>query len=403
MRTPVVGVTCMCAAALLTGCGTAASPPSPRPHSPGPMPPSPSAKPQPQGPFAVVVTNANRQGTGYQVLLIDSTGAIVARQDALLPMVKPNQTVDLPLVSASSTKVYYLDGDTDIHSLTPSGATALVKTITAGASAAVTFAVSPDDARVAVAALTEQKDPSKDAGHGYIEDLLGTTNHLDVFNNVSAFSFRWPIGWHGNAVIDALGASGCGPGGYGAPSCAPQLSSYHVVDAGTGNRTATLCETAQNPSQPNGSSDYYTPQGMASAAGTACFENGYNEATASPTQTQTMELIDWAGKEHIFLRKVAPEYSGPFAVNNCSVAPDGSRMACTSTTNSVLTLLDSHGALTSLGRRYSILGWMDSAHLLVGVDSGTLGVLSPDTGTLMAVALANADKVSMVTALPGAL
>jgi hypothetical protein len=116
-----------------------------------------------------------------------------------------------------------------------------------------------------------------------------------------------------------------------------------------------------------------------------------------------MELVDWTGKEHSFLRKAGPEYEGDLGVNNCSASPDGARMACSSSTNNVLTLLDAHGVTTDEGRRYGILGWIDAAHLLVDVDAANLGVLSLDGGKLTAVALANADKVIMVTALPGGL
>ena len=86
----------------------------------------------PPGPYAVVVTNAPRQGSTYDILLVDLQGQVVTRVTAKLPLLKPNQTVSLPLVSASNDLVYYLDGDTDIRSLSASGATALVKTIAAG-------------------------------------------------------------------------------------------------------------------------------------------------------------------------------------------------------------------------------------------------------------------------------
>src|ERR1700676_2772309 len=79
----------------------------------------------PPGPYGVIVTNTMRVGSTYDVLLIDVLGHVISRVTAKLPLLKPNQTVQLPLASASADLAYYLDGDTTIRSLSPSGATAL--------------------------------------------------------------------------------------------------------------------------------------------------------------------------------------------------------------------------------------------------------------------------------------
>src|SRR5438477_5160919 len=94
-------VTWLGAALLLAGCGssTATAPPSKARASATPRPSLTPAPAPPQGPFAAVVTNASRQGTGYQVLIIDTRGTVVAQVSAQLPHVKASQTVDLPLVS----------------------------------------------------------------------------------------------------------------------------------------------------------------------------------------------------------------------------------------------------------------------------------------------------------------
>ena len=97
--------------------------------------PTPTPIPVPRGPFGVVVTNSGRSGTTYGVLLVDVNAKVVAQATGNLPLIKPNQSVDLPLVSASATKVYYRSGDTDIYSLAPDGTTALVRRIPDGASA----------------------------------------------------------------------------------------------------------------------------------------------------------------------------------------------------------------------------------------------------------------------------
>lgn len=47
-------------------------------------PPTPSTVPLPTGPYAVTVTNNNRSGNTYDVLLINTSGRIVARTTARL-------------------------------------------------------------------------------------------------------------------------------------------------------------------------------------------------------------------------------------------------------------------------------------------------------------------------------
>src|ERR1700692_828430 len=126
--------------AALASCGSPAPTPSAKPTarpSPTPTPvavtTTPTAVPVPPGPYAVVVGNQARVGSSYDVMLIDTAGQIVARVTAKLPLLKPSQDINLPLVSASNDMVYYLDGDTEINSLSPSGTVALVKTSARGA------------------------------------------------------------------------------------------------------------------------------------------------------------------------------------------------------------------------------------------------------------------------------
>ncbi len=196
-------------AVLLAGCSTATvssttRPTAPKTAAPTAAAPTPSATPIPAGPYAVVVTNAPRAGATYDILLVDTQGQVVTRVTAKLPLLKPNQTITLPLVSASNDLVYYLDGDTDIRSLTPAGATAPVKTIAAGTGSILGFAVSPDDQRIAVSLINQASDQSKDTGHGYVEDLVDSANHVDLFDNTSTDSLRWPLGWHGTDIVDAV-------------------------------------------------------------------------------------------------------------------------------------------------------------------------------------------------------
>jgi hypothetical protein len=348
----------------------------------------------------VVVTNSGRSGTTYAVLLVDANAKVVAQATGNLPLIKPNQSVDLPLVSASATKVYYRNGDTDIYSLAPDGTTALVRRIPDGASAELAFSVKPDDQRIAIVAINEASDATKDAGHGYVEDLSGATNHVELFRNTSNDAFRWPVGWHGTSIVDAAGNCG-GNYGYNGPQAGGLAHgcSYHVVDAVSGSRRAIVCET---PTTQPGGGDYYSLQGPPTAAGTACEENqgDYNNGGHS----DAMMAVDWSGAEHSYLSLTSTTCcSASISLTACQLSVDASRMACVGNSNAAVTVLNKNGSTHDLGRRYALLGWIDAAHLLVGVDSNTLGVLQPDSGALTTLALAGADKTTFGADLPGDL
>jgi hypothetical protein len=386
----------------LVACGSGSVAPAPVSKTPTPRPFStPVPHPGPVGPFAVAATNSSRQGVSYQVEIIDSGGHIVASATAKLPLLKPNQTVEPPLVSASNDRVYYLDGDTDIRSLSPAGQASLVKSIAAGTSNIVTFAVSPDDQRIAVALMVQAADAAKSTGKGYVEDLGDPGNHVDLWSNTGTDALRWPAGWHGSDLVDDINDTGCGNGyGYG-PSVA---CSYHVVNASNGNRLATVCESP--PSSPSqSSSSYYTVDGSPTGAGVACLENlSVNGGCNGGSQTWTITQVDWTGKEHDFISKTQAGCTGNgLTLNNCYLSTSGSLMACLDSVSNAVTMLKPDGTVHSLGRKYNILGWVDATHLFVDVDASSLGIVATDTGALTSISIAHADQVGMVTGLPGAL
>jgi len=368
-----------------------------------PTSPTPTPASVPSGPFAVAVTNSGRQGVSYQIDLIDDSAHVIASATAALPHVKPNQTVSPPLVSASNDTVYFLDGDTDIRSLSPSGHTALVKSIAAGASSILAFSVSPDDQRIAVGLISQASDPTRSTSTGYVEDLADTSNHVTVWSNVGDAALRWPAGWHDGRLVDEITAqNGCGYGygGQGTSAC-----SYHVADASTGNRVATVCETPSH--QPLTGSSYYTLDGFPTPAGVACSEDQQANGgcgNLNGSDTYTITAVDWTGREHDFFSKATNTCGGIASpVNGCNLSTDGSLMACQDSTSQAVTLLRPDGSTHSLGRKYAVLGWIDSNHLFVEVDASTLGVVLTDTGALTSIALEHADQIAMETPLPGAL
>jgi hypothetical protein len=387
--------------AALASCGSPASTPSPKPTArptPTPLPvtATPTAVPLPPGPYAVVIGNQTRVGSSYDVMLIDTAGQVVARVTAKLPLLKPNQDIDLPLVSASNDMVYYLDGDTEIHSLSPSGTVTLVKTIAQGAGSILAFSVSPDDQRIAVSLINETADASKDTSHGWVEDLTAPTNHLDLFDNTGTSSFRWPVGWAGAQIVDGVGYQCGGYGyGYGSTSTNSTPCSYHVINGTTTSRTATLCESPTPP--PSGENDNLTVTGLPVTAGVACVESEYYYNNQQ--NQNTLFAVDWSGHQTTYLTSKANQLD----YGNCYLAPSGAQMACSANASQALTLLTSKTAPHNLGRRYNVLGWMDNTHMAVDVDSTTLGVLSTDTGGVVSLTMTGADHMTLAGTLPGAL
>jgi hypothetical protein len=390
--------------AALASCGSPASTPSAKPTArptstplPVTVTVTPTAVPLPPGPYAVVVGNQARVGSSYDVMLLDTAGQVVARVTAKLPLLKPNQDINLPLVSASNDLVYYLDGDTEIHSLSPSGTVTLVKTIAQGAGSILAFSVSPDDRRIAVSLINETSDASKDTSHGWVEDLTAPTNHLDLFDNTGTSSFRWPLGWAGAQIVDGAGYQ-CGGYGYGSTSTNSTPCSYHVINGTTTSRTATLCETPSPP--PSTENDYLTVNGLPVTAGVACVESEYyyNKPTATQNQN-TLFAVDWSGHQTTYLTSSTNQLD----YGNCYLAPSGAQMACSANASQALTLLAPKTAPHNLGRRYNVLGWMDNTHIAVDVDSTTLGVLSTDTGGVVSLTMTGADHMTLAGTLPGAL
>jgi hypothetical protein len=140
-----------------------------------------------------------------------------------------------PPVSASTSRVYFRDGDAKIRYMTPDGQVGDSTTVPGGPTTASFFAVSPDDKRIAVVV----EDLSAAATIGlrlYVEDLTGGGHHADTFVTTiqkSGGVTLWPMGWHQGSIILAV-VLAC--------SLSPVSEPYewHVVDATTATRLATL-------------------------------------------------------------------------------------------------------------------------------------------------------------------
>ncbi|HEX9475630.1 MAG TPA: hypothetical protein VGA41_03145, partial [Candidatus Dormibacteraeota bacterium] len=161
--------------------------------------PTPNA--QPPSTLAVLV-DLFPGGGSYNIALVAYNGRVVARAHAQQRTPIPDAS-ELPYVSASSSRVYYLDGDNSIRYLKPDGTTGLAGSVPGSATVHAAFAVTPDDARIAVTLLDYSVNPV--ALTLYVEDL-GGAHHIVIFTSNN--HYVWPAGWHaGQLVVAYMGPS----------------------------------------------------------------------------------------------------------------------------------------------------------------------------------------------------
>jgi hypothetical protein len=148
-----------------------------------------------------------------------------------------------PPVSATADKVFYRDGDTRIRYLTPAGETGDATTVPGGATTVSFFSVSPDDRRIAV--MVEDFSPATQINlRLYVEDLHGGGNHIVIYSTRTSKgtggTTLWPMGWHqGNLVLAQVK-----PCTGDTTNLTP--SEWHLANASTGARMATIIATAQS-------------------------------------------------------------------------------------------------------------------------------------------------------------
>jgi hypothetical protein len=225
------------------------------------------------------------QSAGYDLTLVAADGKVAAKVHAAVrsfihtPGNGPGAAAyDLPQVSASSSRVYYLDGDSDVRYLNPDGSGGQVTQVHGTKTVHAAFAVTPDDRRIAVSLLDYAVSPP--TLRLYVEDLQGGANHNEIFSSRSAWV--WPVGWRNGKLV--LAATGSPPftqqGIAWNPYSAPE---YHVVDATDATRAATIGSGAvQTGCQ---------PVGPLTAAGTACYHR-----TSTAGGAGYLTTIDWTGK-----------------------------------------------------------------------------------------------------------
>ncbi|HKW59253.1 MAG TPA: hypothetical protein VJR46_05820 [Candidatus Dormibacteraeota bacterium] len=271
--------------------------------------------------------------SSYSATLVDVNGKVVASATASMP---PSPScagaagapVPLP-VSTSNTRLYYMDAKGAIRFLAPDGSSGDVTNVPAPtASRRATFAVSPDDQRIAV--VVADYSATGASTRLYVENLNGGGAHLDLFSETGARTL-WAYGWHGtNNLVVAVVVS-CTQGG--GPFCCGPLE-LHVVDPATANRRFTIggpgCRIA----------------GPASPAGAVCEDTtGFTNASE----------VNWT--------------AGVFG----SFQIPGARAAFISPDGNLVAIVDTGGGVTNVRVATTMqllaCGWIDSSHLLAGGDA----------------------------------
>jgi hypothetical protein len=224
-------------------------------HTPSPSasgqasasPTAPSPSPQPTSrPYGVLV--GSQAASTYTISLISVDGKVAASAETGTPPLTTCGTAaaaPFPLpVSTSNSRVYFMDGSGAVNWLAPDGSKSsspIVKLASTSASQRATFAVSPDDTKMAavVATYTTTAATTK----LYMYDLAAGGSPQLLFSESGGRSL-WPVGWHGTNNLVLAVVPSCTQGG--GPFCCG-MQELHVVDPATATRRFTLGTWATCP------------------------------------------------------------------------------------------------------------------------------------------------------------
>jgi len=369
MRQGFVAVLLLCLAACSQQPNAAVSPLPSRSQSP--VAANVNALPAPagysnKGPLAVVL-NIGGVGETYYIHLLatdGSGGPFVTPKSRSLKMYyfppascpaggmcagAETAAYNLPEVSISSTRVYYLDGETQIRALSSDGAQQDVMNVDAPANTQVIFSVSPDDSRIAIAAITLATTNSAASFHDvmYVEDTGTAAHRVDIYSSTTRA--EWPVAWRSGKLV-----VGVGPVDLGSYDTQYGAIGYHVVDPGTGLRAASLdCV-----------------QGLLSPAGVACITGFCTGGTTCGPGTVGKQGYDGAKTTFELPAGPPPRIFTAFQ-KGAGLSPDGQRIAAPgyptdSSQTTGDTYLISGGSANLLTHAGSPLGWIDDTHLVLG-------------------------------------
>jgi hypothetical protein len=271
--------------------------------------------------------------------------ALVGIDGRLLKVLTPDEpTVNLSgqnsapsLISISNTRVYYLDGDTSVAYYSRDGSAGLATNLPGGPSKLVSFAVSPDDARIAFAIF--DYSAGGPAVTISVQDLVGGGHKTALYS--SASSAEWPVAWNQGHVILAVGSSLAPLPPDTSPFAIPNpynaTGGYRGVDATTGEVVDTIPPECA--------------YGLLVAGGTPCSQTGGG-----------VGLRTWSGSTSWY----ANSREASFALRE-ALAPNGQTVAANSSPGSI-GLFDSGtkiDVIAGIAGPAVAMGWIDSTHLVV--------------------------------------
>jgi hypothetical protein len=323
--------------------------------------PQPSATPGPlRNSGAVFVGSSPANPSDYVVSLVGANGRTLASATAARR--GNSMGTPLPEVSTSATRVYYLDGDSQVRALTPDGKTAPITTLEASRKVHAAFAVSPDDSRIAVSLIDYSATPP--ARHLYVSDLNGA-NRSEV--SVSGKNYVWPVGWHADKLILAVGDANpvahpmpgevhpwCDPSTGPCTADNPYAAThgFYLVDPKDSTRLAAL------------GSDQCKALGLMTRAGTLCWEGSAPSGLITPTDecrpqlTTCLRLADWTGA-YTEWTTIATVWIGV-------LSPSGTQMAgcCNVNAINLYEARSAGGNVTRLHEAAAPVGWVDDYTLI---------------------------------------
>jgi hypothetical protein len=302
-------------------------------------------------------------GGGFSVNLVDTSGHLVATapfaRRTVIRVGGPGDNgpeIRMPAVSASRTRVYYLDGDSTVRFLTPMGERGVVGPIPGSQTAEAGFAVSPDDLRMAISVIDYHANPLINyAGnpprlHLYVQDLLGA-NRKEIFTSTA--DYVWPVGWRQENLVLAAGPYAAQDG---AENPYDAIAGYHLVDATTAGRLSTLC------GPPNYAAGFLQPSGG------ICRDR--NQVVSS----SLVWLESWDGAQR--------------SIDDAcrEVAPHGADVACgggvRSTVTGTIYFLKRDGSRRQTSMQgWGPLGWIDDDHLVFSTTDHETGIRILDVGS----------------------
>jgi hypothetical protein len=356
------------AAVVLAACGDTGHPAA----AGTPASSSAGASPTPVPPYGVFVKDFFVGQNGYQVFLVRADGTVAASATAR-NRAYGGGLPDLPVVSITSDRVYYLDGGADVRYLTnrkaPGG---LAYQIPVKANQIASFAVSPDDLRIAYTLIDYSARPY--AMRLFVDDLAGGKLN-DLFSSTSVY--EWPVGWQqGHLVLAVSSISQVQNAGEWFMSS----SGFHVVDAATATRLNSIC-TDVGSSTPFPISSWGTPCSVTTST------NGVSKGDYS--------VVSWDGVKKPVLAQDPCPSTGPPSPDGALVAVQGSDRVCKSTANDPMRVLAFDGSVKVSAAVGTPLGWLDNNHLVSQADLPANSRLAPSAAPIFIAGVPSSSSVQV--------